>query len=161
MDRSWCSRWCVNYDLVEQIQSEELSSEKEIEIVKSALHEQFEVKLRSDGIVHVHYFANAKVTLPLQLDMERLYNQVTKIKRPFIFTGDEFVSVTAKARANAKVMSKRVPVLCTCIIIDNLAQKIIADYYLRFNRPAEPCAVFKKFDKGVTWIYENFDFEKA
>lgn len=132
---------------------------KEITIIKAASHESFTVHLRSDGIVHVHILASTRITVELQKFMEDSYKEVTSIKRPFIFSGDEFVSITKEARTNAIVMANRIPIICSAIVVRNLAQKIIADYYYKFNKPPDPYKVFKSFDDGIDWLRSNFNPE--
>lgn len=134
---------------------------KEVTILKHVNHDLFTVQLRSDGIVHVHMKENAKVTVELQKFMEDAYNEVTKIKRPFIISGDEFVSVTKEARQNADAMARRVPLMCSAIIVRNLAQKIIADYYYKFNKPPQPYKIFRTFDDGILWLKSSFDIPEV
>lgn len=129
----------------------------EIANIKTVIHESFEVNLRSDGIVHVHMIAHTKITIELQGELEIAYHEVTSVKRPFIFTGGEFVTITAKARANAAESANKVPILCSAIVVRNLAQKIIADYYYRFNKPPNPYKVFKTFENGIEWLEDNFE----
>jgi hypothetical protein len=38
------------------------------------------------------------------------------------------------------------------IVISNLAQKIIANFYLKFNKPPKPTKIFSTTDKAVEWI---------
>lgn len=113
--------------------------------------------LRSDGIVHIHLKENTMITTEVQVEMERCYNELTSVKRPFIFTGDEFVAITSEARKNAVAMEERVPISVSAIIVRNLAQRIIADYYYKFNRPLRPYKVFTNKEKAITWIKENFE----
>ena len=129
--------------------------------VKIIVHDNFEVTLRVDGIVHVHFKANTCITVELQDELEAIYNRITSQKRPFIFTGDEFVSITAKARGNAIVMAHRIPCSASAIVVNNLAQKIVADYYYKFNRPPEPYKVFKKMEEGLLWVQKNFDIPEC
>lgn len=37
------------------------------------------------------------------------------------------------------------------IVIGSLAQKIMTDFYLRFNRPVKPTRIFYSVDKAVDW----------
>ncbi len=38
------------------------------------------------------------------------------------------------------------------IVISNLAQKLIANFYLKFNKPPRPTKIFYDSDKAVEWI---------
>lgn len=48
------------------------------------------------------------------------------------------------------------------IVISNFAQKIIANFYLKFNKPAKPTKIFTSTEKALEWIFleieknENF-----
>jgi hypothetical protein len=89
--------------------------------------------------------------------MQESYWEITKVKRPFIFTADEFISITTKARKNSKKMEPFVPNMGTVLVVRNLAQRILADYYYKFDKPGIPYKVVKDFDKGIQWIRETFD----
>ena len=41
------------------------------------------------------------------------------------------------------------------IVITSLPQKILADFYIRFNNPVKPTKVFMSMDKAYDWI-ESF-----
>lgn len=129
----------------------------EVEAIKSIEFDSLIGILRSDGIVHVHLKENTLITLEVQAEMERSYNELTPVKRPFIFTGDEFIAITSEARKNAVAMENRVPISVSAIIVRNLAQRIIADYYYKFNRPINPYKVFTNKEKAIIWIKENFE----
>lgn len=107
--------------------------------------------------MHVHLKANTLVTVEMQMDMQDAYWEITSVKRPFIFTGDEFVSITNKARKNSKKMEPFVPNIGTAMVVRNLAQRIIAGYYYKFDRPGIPYIVVTDFEKGIQWITETFD----
>lgn len=40
------------------------------------------------------------------------------------------------------------------IVISNFAQKLIADFHLKFNKPPMPTKIFKSKDKALEWILE-------
>ena len=40
----------------------------------------------------------------------------------------------------------------SAILVKNLAQQLIIDYYIKFNKPVYPTKVFYKKDKAVKWI---------
>ena len=129
------------------------------EIVKAISCDFLEVKLRADGIIHVHIKANTLIDIWHQEEMQKMYWKATDIHRPFIFTGEEFVSITAKARANAIKMESKVPVSGTVLHTRNLGKKILADYYYKFNKPLKPIFVTRDFEKGILWIHENFELQ--
>ncbi len=49
-------------------------------------------------------------------------------------------------------MEDLTPISCTVVYVNNLAYKIIADFYMKFNKPKNPYKVFNKFENGVKWL---------
>lgn len=43
------------------------------------------------------------------------------------------------------------------IVISNLAQKIVTDFYIRFDRPVVPTKIFFTLDKAVEWSLEQIE----
>ena len=43
------------------------------------------------------------------------------------------------------------------ILVNNLAQQLIGDYYLKFNKPINPTRVFYKMEKAKIWIKEQIE----
>lgn len=119
--------------------------------------QEYIVQLRQDGIIHVHYKAATKVTKSTLKELEKIYIDLTSIKRPFIFTGDEFVSITNEARKYAAEMDRRIPSLGSAFVAKNLAQKILANYYFKFNKPVNPLKVVGSFDEGLAFINETYE----
>lgn len=48
---------------------------------------------------------------------------------------------------------------CDAIVISNLAQKIIANFYIKFNKPKMPTKVFTSTDKAIEWILSVMEKE--
>jgi len=44
---------------------------------------------------------------------------------------------------------------CDALVIDSLGQKIITDFYIRFNKPIKPTKVFFSLEKAVDWVFEE------
>jgi len=114
------------------------------------------VSLREDGIVHVFIKPGTHITVDVQKSMIETYYKVTNIKRPFIFEAGEFTSISKEARQNATVIEDTAPVAASAIIVKNLGQRIIADYYYKFNKPKQPLKIFKREEDAVIWLSDLF-----
>jgi hypothetical protein len=121
--------------------------------MKRLENDQVIVILRGDGIVHVSFLPNTEITVEFQQVLLNMYNEVTGGKKSlFIFDGGEFVSITKDARENAVAIEETTPTKASAIVVKNLAQKIIADFYYKVNRPKQPYKVFWQFDKAIEWL---------
>lgn len=108
--------------------------------------------LREDGIMHISFKSNTHINVEVQEEMVKTYWQLTDIKRPFIFEGGDFVSVCPEARKNALLIEEQTPVLASAILVKNLGQRILADYYYKVFPPKYPLKVFRSFDAGIEWL---------
>jgi hypothetical protein len=116
-------------------------------------HEKVTVSKRSDLIIHVEFKPNTEITVEFQDELVAMYNQLTGGKKSlFIFEGGEFVSITKEARENAITIEDNTPTRASAIVVRNLAQKIVADFYYKINKPKQPFKVFWSFEKGIIWL---------
>lgn len=110
------------------------------------------IHLRSDGIVHVKILAHTHITPDVQRRLIEAYYEVTDEQRPFLFEGEEFVSISKEARENALELEDRSPVKASAIVTRNLGQKILADYYYRNHRPKRPLKIFNRMNDALKWL---------
>ena len=121
--------------------------------MKKLQNDQVVVTLRSDRIVHVSFLPNTEITVEFQQVLVDMYNEITGGEKSlFLFDGGEFVSITKEARENAVVIEDSTPTKASAIVVKNLGQKIIADFYYKVNRPKQPYKVFWQSDKAIEWL---------
>ncbi|MFT5777347.1 MAG: hypothetical protein ACI837_000279 [Crocinitomicaceae bacterium] len=113
---------------------------------------EVKISLREDQIVHVYINPHTHITIELQTRLIDAYWSLVNDEHVFIFEGGEFVSISKEARENARLIEDKSPVSASAIVAHNLGQKILADYYYRFNKPKTPLKVFRSFDDGINWL---------
>jgi hypothetical protein len=118
------------------------------------------VSLREDGIVHVHVKDRTVIDIECQLEMKDSYWKVVDEQSPFVFTAGDYIKLTKEAQKNAKEMEETVPVGASALIVNNIAQKMLADFYYKISPPKNPLKVFRDFDKGIEWL-KALDIKKA
>lgn len=122
-------------------------------VLKQIVLPELTVTLKNDGIVYVVY--NKDVTLDLELQAKSLeaFNSVTEKKlTPFLFEADEGVSITKEARDNAITMEDQTPCKVTAVVVQNVAYALIANFYMKFNKPKRPYKVFNKKEEAIAWL---------
>lgn len=125
------------------------------EIIKEIDEQEFNLKLKSDGIVYVLFKENTVLDIPLQNKMLKSYIAVTDNKlTPFLFEAEDGLIVTKEARDNAIVIEESSPCMAMAVIVSNIAYAMIANFYMKFNRPKRPYKVFNKREDGVKWLLQ-------
>jgi len=122
-------------------------------ILKEIYLKEASIVLRTDGIIHVHFSKDTVLDIPLQLRMLEKYKEITEGKlTPFLFTASEDVNVTPEARDNAIKIEEESPCYGAAVVVTNIAYLLIANFYLKFNRPKRPYKVFKNEEVAVEWL---------
>jgi hypothetical protein len=122
-------------------------------IIKHIDDPDFTVTLRSDGIVYVFFKDGMEITVPVQGRLLVAYHEVTGgILHPFIFETGVDTSINKEARDNAVLMEDRSPVGRSAVVANNTAHLLIANFYLKFNKPKNPYKVFKSRDEAIKWL---------
>jgi hypothetical protein len=120
---------------------------KEIEIAQAF------IRLRADGIVHVHYKKNTTLDVPLQEKMREIYHEITGgIKGKFIFSADEGFIFSKEARDNAPRNNEKSPILYYALIASNLAYRIIGNFYIKVTKPKGNYKLFSNVKEAVEWL---------
>lgn len=128
--------------------------DKHITILQREEIDEAVISLRSDGIVHVHYKKNSILDVGLQTRMRAIFNRITNHqKSKFIFTAAEGFSMTKEARENGPKLQENNPILYYAIVIDNLAYKILVNFYLRVFKPKGNYRMVKSIQEGVDWLH--------
>jgi hypothetical protein len=130
----------------------------EITIVKEKEIPEAAIRLRSDGIMHVHYKKDTTLDVELQLRMRDEYRKLIGEKRTrFIFSAEEGFILTKEARENSKKLNEQPPISAYAIIANNLAYRIIGNFYLRVNKPQIPYKLFSNIIDAARWLHQLSD----
>lgn len=122
-------------------------------ILKEVDASEYNIKLKSDGIAYVLFKENCVLDVDLQNKMLKSYIEITDSKlTPFIFQAEDGINVTKEARDNAIAMEEASPCKAMAVIVSNIAYAMIANFYMKFNKPKRPYKVFNKKEEGIEWL---------
>jgi hypothetical protein len=108
---------------------------------------------KSNDIVYVTFKDDCTLDIPLQLRLLNYYREITDGKlMHFIFMAAENVSITKEARDNAVKVEEQSMIGASAVVVDSLPYKLIANFYLKFNKPKRPYKVFSNEEGAVKWL---------
>jgi|694.fasta_scaffold82608_6 hypothetical protein len=108
---------------------------------------------RKDGIIQVIFKEGIELDVDLQDRMLVVYLQLFgNTKRPFLFNAFNDVFITKEARDHSAELEKTYPGIASAVIADNLAYKIIANFYLKVNKPKTLYKVFNDVASAEIWL---------
>ncbi len=110
------------------------------------------LSINDDGIGHMHFKDGITMDIPEQMEhLKGIIELTENYPTPFVVTASEQVTFSKEARNNAIIIEDQSPVSAMAIVIENLAYRLIAEFYLKVQKPKKPFAVFTKKEKAYEW----------
>lgn len=110
------------------------------------------VEWREDGIVHIHI----KETNTFEIeDSKKVLKARERIadgrKAPIIYTCTQFVIPSKEVREFVASEGRSGLVLADAFVVNSLPQKLMANIFIKINRPVRPAKVFNNFETARDW----------
>ncbi|MEO6903659.1 MAG: hypothetical protein ABI315_11015 [Bacteroidia bacterium] len=128
----------------------------EVEIIRSLDYEFFHVALRADNLVRIVVKTNDTVEIDLAKEIEDAVDKVRGgSKIALLILANEWSMVSMETRtylANRQNPDK----IAEAYIVKSLAQKLMGNVYLSFNKPIYPTKIFTDEELAITWLKTKF-----
>lgn len=131
-------------------------------VIKKAETQIAQVSLCSDGIIRVMIKKQADVDAQQLKILFEVYNQIVEGKAYayIYYTEDSTTNFTDDGRSYAKNEEFSFPKICNAVVVTKLAHKLIANFYLKFNKPYYPYKVFNDMNEAEKWCLEQIKNHK-
>lgn len=111
------------------------------------------VQLREDGIVQVNFADELLLDVPECKELSEVYSTiVSNNKIPILHIIGKYMNVTKGAREYGASDEGLKYSLAEAYVINSLAHKILANFYMKFNKPKVPTQFFKTKEDAVNWL---------
>jgi len=115
--------------------------------------QEVNLQRKSNDIVYVTFKDDCTLDIPLQMRLLDYYKEMTDGKlMHFMFMAAENVSITKEARDNAVKIEDQSMLGASAVVVDSLPYKLIANFYLKFNKPKRPYKVFSNEEDAIKWL---------
>lgn len=114
-------------------------------------------RLYENKIYHVIVKKNEKVTMEF---VQKGYDFLDEHGGgPFynIYEFHSFSDVDPEVRECAASPTNNSYTKIDAIVISNFPQKILADFYVRYNKPVKPARIFNSLEKAFDWVHSEMD----
>jgi hypothetical protein len=111
------------------------------------------VTLRPDGIIHTHFFHQMEIDVNHVKEINQVCGELTQGRRvPMMIDGDTLTVPSEEARRFVADKDSNPYSLAEAFIVKSLPQKLIANFFMRFNKPGRPTRMFMKQEEAITWL---------
>lgn len=109
----------------------------------------------ANRIYHVRVKKGKQVTMRIVNQGYDFINELGGGQYHNIFEFESFSDVDPEVRDWSADDTGNKNTLSDAIVISNFAQKIMADFYLKFNKPIKPTKLFRDLKDAVKWTREQ------
>jgi len=111
------------------------------------------VELTDDGIMNIHIKEDQDIELnDAVLIVDAMGKLGEQKKYPVLIDAGEFSSVDKEARIFSASIESNIYTLADAIAYCNLAQQLMAQFYLKYNKPSIPTKVFADKEEAIVWL---------
>lgn len=109
--------------------------------------------LRRDGIIELHTNDKHEYIIDDVKENVATFGELTNHqKAPILIIGGAFTSVTKEARSFMANYESLKYSLCEAFLLNSLSQKLLINFYIKFDKPLVPTKVFHKKDPALDWL---------
>ena len=110
------------------------------------------------NILEIEYQANVNIGKEEVLEVLLTRAEIVKGSRVLVLVSitKEFINFTDEARSTfVNEQKKDTTAFKMALLIKGLADKIVANFFIRFNKPIVPTKIFSKREKAIAWLLEE------
>jgi len=110
------------------------------------------ISVDENGIGHQYFKDNTVLDVPEQLENLEAIKSVTSMKpTPFVISAGKNVMITKDARDNAILIEPLSPINASAIVVQNLAYQLIAEFFIKVQKPKMPYKIFTDKQNAYEW----------
>ena len=122
-------------------------------IIKTINNAGSNVSLRSDGILQIEIKPNTTLQLVDGKEMVTAFAELGGGKKhPLLFIAGDFALASAEARYYASGKEANQYTLASVFVVKNIAQKLMGNAYITFNKPITPTKIMTSQEEAVKWL---------
>ncbi|MGZ3862398.1 MAG: DUF7793 family protein [Bacteroidia bacterium] len=118
------------------------------------------IELRDDGIIQFFYGDRIEYTMKETEELERAVEKITGgVTHKSLRVAGKFSNIDVEVMRYLSRGRGTLFTLADSFVIQSLAQKIIANFYLKINKPVLPTRFFNKIEEADVWL-QSLDNEE-
>lgn len=122
-------------------------------VLKNLETQTASINLCDNGLIRVMLKKNSEIDKEKAQENIKAYIELIdeNLYSFLIFPEDDSIVYMEDARRDAKKNEVAFDKICVAVVIKNLAQKLLANFYLKFHQPGYPFKVFSSTETAEAW----------
>lgn len=116
------------------------------------------ISLCDDGIIRVSFKKKVEIDIIQTKENHEAYNRLVENKKyAFLFWAEDGdVVYTNEASKYSKSNEDAYPKICIAVLVKTLGHRLIANFYLKFNKSKVPFMVFNNLKDAEVWCVKEY-----
>jgi len=128
--------------------------------MKTIEHKTTTVQLRDDGIIHIHIKEGKEMQLEDAIQVVETIGMLgNKQKFPVLIDCEAFATIDKDVRIFSASKEANIYTSADAVAYHSFAHKLLADFYVNYNKPAIPTKAFLDNASAIVWL-KTFQKEK-
>jgi len=125
----------------------------EVSILRTIEGDAYTLGMRSDGILQIYVKPNKTLQLSDGMQMVKDFGEIGGgQKYPLLFLAGDFALASSEARTYASGKEANQYTLASVFVVKNIAQKLMGNAYITFNKPITPTKIMTSEAEAVKWL---------
>lgn len=109
-------------------------------------------RLYSNNIFHIYFFSGSLVDMDFVKEINEFNASLGGLAHLNLFEFEDHVDLDPEVRDWAAAPDGNKQTVADALVINSLGHKILANFYIKFNKPVKPTKLFNKQSKAVSWL---------
>ena len=128
---------------------------KKTDYISNITTDSYFIRYRKDGIMHFHIIKADLIDLFRYKEIiEEIGRMLNYKKVPFLVSSEPFEIIGDEIRDFISSKEGAPYSIADAIISDNEGVNLLANFYIRINKPFRPTKFFKKEEEAILWLTE-------
>ena len=120
------------------------------------LARKYEITLIEPQIIKIIAFENVEIELEDVLEMKQIcLNLAEGLKYAVLVDAKNNFLVSSEARIKLSSKEYTEDRIATAFVTESLANKLIGNFFIKFNKPASPTKLFSEENTALIWLKEQ------
>ena len=127
-----------------------------MELVREIIFPYGKVQLWNPELIRIEFFSKAMIGRRECIEVNNTIGVLTGGRQARVITvAAEDTHFDAEARDESSSPNGLRFTIADAFVARNLAQKLMVNFYLRFNKPAKPSKAFNSEEDAIKWLWEQ------
>lgn len=108
--------------------------------------------LKAGDVVYIHTFEEAEIEIPEIDELNKNLKALTGDRPCYLIVFPGVGSISSHEARKYAAAQKGKNIVAEAIVINNLAVRLLANFYMKINRPEQKIKLFKNEASALEWI---------